>query len=63
MSACGECEAVVTTRTRCRCDKFRECCQLRHGRMLALKVNIIYKGNILRAMHDQTFYIGIWCFA
>ena len=44
VSACGECEAAVTARTRCWWAKLRECSKLLYGRKFPLKL----KGVVLR---------------
>ena len=36
VSAGGECETAVTARTRCWCDRFKECGELLHGRRFPL---------------------------
>ena len=57
--ASGECEASVSTRTRCGWVKYRECDELLHGRRFPLKL----KGSVYKSYIRPVILYGseAWC--
>ena len=59
MSTGGECEAAVTTRTRCVWVKLRECGELLYGRGFPLRLKgAVYESNVRPAMLNGS---EEWC--
>ena len=59
VSACGGCEAAVTTGIRCGWVEFRECGELLHGRKFSLEL----KGAVYKSYLRPTMLYGseAWC--